>query len=140
MLVPYECCTQTFEDYYTGQAGNGLAYYQGQPYQRGYGIGGWFKKLFRMALPFLARGAKTVGKEALRTGVEIAQDVMEGRQFAEAAEERSKAAGKKLAKKALQKADGMLGEGRGYKRKRILKKRFISKKARKVHGRDIFDS
>lgn len=141
MLVPYECCSQDFVDYYAGQAGNGLAYYTGQSHQRGYGIGAWFKNLFRSALPFLFKGAKAVGKEALRTGAMIANDVIEGKQFKEAAEERSKEAGKKLAKKAIRKTDEMLGEGGGkpYKRKRKAKKFIISKRARKEKGRDIFD-
>ncbi|GFV86213.1 hypothetical protein TNCV_672101 [Trichonephila clavipes] len=34
-----------------------------QSFQKGYGIGGWFKRLFRSALPFLSRGAKSVGKK-----------------------------------------------------------------------------
>ncbi|GFT67817.1 uncharacterized protein F54H12.2 [Trichonephila clavipes] len=39
MLVPYKCCVKQYEDYYVNQAGNGLSYYQGQPFQKGYGIG-----------------------------------------------------------------------------------------------------
>lgn len=139
MLVPYQCCNKKFEDYYVNQAGNGLAYYQGQSFQKGYGIGGWFKRLFRSALPFLVSGAKTVGKEVLRTGTQIASDVLEGRQFQESAEERTKEAGKKLAKKAIKKADDMLGQGKPYKRKRKPLKRIISSKVKKVKGRDIFD-
>lgn len=140
MLVPYKCCVKDFEEFYANQAGNGLSYYQGQTLQKGYGIGGWFKKLFRTALPFLARGAKTVGKEVLRTGTQIANDLLEGKNLQESAEQRSKEAGRKLAKKAIQKADDMLGKGQKLnKRKRKPFKRFISSKIRKQKGRDIFD-
>ncbi|GFT09160.1 uncharacterized protein F54H12.2 [Trichonephila clavipes] len=94
MLVPYTCCLKQYEDYFIDQAGNGLSYYQGQSFQKGYGIGGWFKRLFRSALPFLSRGAKSVGKEVLRTGAQIANDLLEGRNLQEPAEEREKETGR----------------------------------------------
>lgn len=139
MLVPYTCCTKQFEEYYSGQTGNGLPYYQGTVLQKGYGIGGFFAKLFRSALPFLKSGAKTLGKEALRTGTMVANDVLSGENFKTSFKSRAKETGKKLAKKAIQKADEMIGRGR-LKRKRQPTQRIISSKARKVQGRDIFDS
>ena len=138
MLVPYTCCTKQFEDYYAGQTGKGLPYYRGTTLQRGYGIGGFFAKLFRRALPFLISGAKTVGKEALRTGTMVANDVLSGENFKSSFETRAKETGKKLARKAVEKADEMIGRGK-LKRKRKSAKRVISSKARKVKGRDIFD-
>ncbi|GFX81610.1 uncharacterized protein TNCV_4179501 [Trichonephila clavipes] len=70
-----------------------LRLHSGQSFQKGYGIGGWFKRLFRFALPFLSRGAKSVGKEVLRTGAQIANDLLEGRNLQESAEERAKETG-----------------------------------------------
>ncbi|GFX97562.1 uncharacterized protein F54H12.2 [Trichonephila clavipes] len=90
MLVPYTCCLKQYENFFIDQAGNGLSYYQSQSFQKGYGIGGWFKRLFRSALPFLSRGAKSVGKEVLRTGAQIANDLLEGRNLQESAKERAK--------------------------------------------------
>lgn len=139
MLVPYECCVKDFEDYYVNQAGNGLSYYKGQSSQKGYGIGGWFKKLFRSALPFITKGAKSVGKEVLRTGTQIAGDLLEGRDIRESAKMRAKETGRKLAKKAINTADEMLGQGKKYKRKRKLVNRHTLLKPRKVKTRDIFD-
>lgn len=138
MLVPYTCCTKKFEDYYAGQIGKGLPYYKGTVLQRGYGFGGFFAKLFRSAMPFLISGAKTVGKEALRTGTMVANDVLSGESFKSSLKTRSKETGKKLARKAVQKADEMIGHGK-FKRKRKTTKRFIPSKTRKVQGRDIFD-
>lgn len=139
MLVPYTCCTKKFEDYYAGQIGKGLPYYKGTVLQRGHGIGGFFAKLFRSAMPFLISGAKTVGKEALRAGTMVANDVLAGESFKTSLKTRAKQTGKKLARKAVEKADDMIGRG-NFKRKRKPAKRFISSKARKVQGRDIFDS
>ena len=80
-MVPYTCCTKKFEDYYAGQTGKGLPFYRGTVLQRGHGIGGFFAKLFRSAMPFLMSGAKTIGKEALRTGTMVANDMLSGESF-----------------------------------------------------------
>lgn len=138
MSVPYVCCTEKFEDHYTSQIGTGLAHYKGISYQKGYGLGGIFRRLFRSALPFLVKGGKTLGKEVLKTGSRIASDVLSGENFNEAVKARSKESGKNLARKAIDKVQSMVGKGQ-YKRKRKKQKRVISSKARKVSGRDIFD-
>ncbi|GFW35148.1 uncharacterized protein F54H12.2 [Trichonephila clavipes] len=82
----------------------------GQSFQKGYGIGGWFKRLFRTALPFLTRGAKSVGKEVLKTGTQIVNDLLEGQNLEDAAKHRAKETGRKLAREAIKKADHMLGQ------------------------------
>lgn len=46
--------------------------------QRGYGLGGILSGLFRSALPVLTRGAKTIGKQALQTGLQMANDALNG--------------------------------------------------------------
>lgn len=138
MSVPYVCCTKSFEEHYAGHVGSGLPYYSGVSYQKGYGIGGIFRRLFRSALPFLIKGAKTVGKEALLTGSRIASDVLEGDNFKVATKKRTREASKTLTQKAVNKVQNLFGKG-GYKRKRKAKKRVSSLKVRKVRGRDIFD-
>lgn len=63
-------------EYYVQQSGEGLAELIGPVYhQRGYGIGSFFGSLFRIAKPYLVRGAKTVGKKSLLTGAQILQDI-----------------------------------------------------------------
>ena len=49
--------------------------YIGTPYQRGSGIGSFLGGLFRSILPIFTRGAKAVGKEAWRTGMNVLSDV-----------------------------------------------------------------
>lgn len=139
MSVPYVCCTKRFEEHYAGQSGSGLSYYNGASFQKGYGLGGVFRRLFRSALPLLLRGVKTVGKEALLTGTRIANDVLAGESFKSAARQRTRESGKSLAQRAVNKAQTMLGSGK-YKRKRKSPKRISSSKIRKVRGRDIFSS
>ncbi|GFW11658.1 uncharacterized protein F54H12.2 [Trichonephila clavipes] len=119
MLVPYKCCVKQYEDYYVNQAGNGLSYYQGQSFQK---------------------GAKSVGKEVLKTGTQIVNDLLEGQNLEDAAKHRTKETGRKLAREAIKKADDMLGQGKKYKRKKRFSKHIIPSKARKAKGRDIFDT
>lgn len=139
MKVPYVCCSKKLEDHYASQVGHGLPYYRGISYQKGYGLGGIFRRIFRAALPYIVRGTKTVGKEALVTGSRVMSDVLAGQDIKTAAKNRTKESGKNLAKKALSKMQSMIGSG-GYKRKRKTKKKIISSKKLKGRGRDIFDS
>ncbi|GIX71843.1 uncharacterized protein F54H12.2 [Caerostris extrusa] len=78
---------------------------------RGYGLGGVFRRLFRAALPFLVRGGKVVGKEALVTGTKVINDVLSGKDLETAAKSRSKEAGKSLALKAINRVQSMIGQG-----------------------------
>ncbi|GFY23380.1 uncharacterized protein F54H12.2 [Trichonephila clavipes] len=87
-------------------------------FKKGYGIGGWFKRLFRTALPFLTRGAKSVGKEVLKTGTQIVNDLLEGQNLEDAAKHRTKETGRKLAREAIKKADDMLGQGKSIKERK----------------------
>ena len=70
-----------FYDEYHHQYGGGgkniNKVYIGYQHQRGHALGSFFTGLFRRALPFLAKGARAVGKEALRAGFNILDDVAE---------------------------------------------------------------
>ena len=70
------------------QSGSGLPVFQGSRGQRGHGIGSVLSGLFRSAVPMLKRGLATFGKHALKTGLEIAGDVAEGKSFKDLARER----------------------------------------------------
>ena len=61
--------------------GGAIPGFVGQPYQRGAGIGSFFRSIFRMAAPVLKRAAKAVGKQALKTGASIVADVAKGEIF-----------------------------------------------------------
>ncbi|GFU54458.1 uncharacterized protein TNCV_3024371 [Trichonephila clavipes] len=54
-----------FVPFERGQIGSGLTHYKGINFQKGYGIGGIFRRLFRAALPFLVKGGKTIGKRSI---------------------------------------------------------------------------
>lgn len=108
----------SFHDgYYHSQFGGGRgvsSVFVGAPRMRGHGIGSWFSGIFRSALPLLAKGARAVGKEALRAGVNILDDVTESNVgFKEAFHNRVNESGRNLKRKATDKINKLM-EGSGY--------------------------
>ena len=92
------------------------------PYgQGGNGLGGMFRSLFRTATPFLKTTVKKVGKRMLNTGLDtgmqLAQDVLNGQPVRKAAKSRAKAAGKSFLTGALK---DITQQGRGRK---VLKRK-----------------
>jgi len=70
-----------YEQYCVDQAmqkGRNLRAFHPARFQRGYGLGSIFKGLFRWAMPHFQQGAKVMGKKALQTGVNVAQDIPDG--------------------------------------------------------------
>ena len=101
MKPPYHCDAKSYQDYYLHQAGSGYPVYAGSRVQKGHGLGSVFGGLFKAAMPLLKKGAKTLGREALRTGLNIAGDVVQGKNVKQAAQSRLKMAGKDLVNKAI---------------------------------------
>ena len=117
-----------------GQHGGAIAAFHGTRVQRGYGLGGLLRGLFRTAVPLLKQGAKAVGKTALKTGAQIASDVLQGGDIKSSVRNRTSQARQNLRKKAKQKALRMIGGGRKSKGKIIKKKRKIAKNRRKTYN------
>jgi len=107
--------------YYQGQAkqsGHGMQMFHGVPYQRGSGLGSIFKGLFRAILPMAKSAGKTIGKEALSAGLNIAGDALGGKNIKIAAKRRSRKAAQRLVTKAKVGFKKQTGSGIGSKRKR----------------------
>lgn len=94
MKVDYCCDRELFRKYYD-QSGSGflnsVEVYRGQP-QRGHGLGNFFRSLGRTVMPLISKGARAIGKQVLRTGAEVASDVLSGENVGESIKKRSKAA------------------------------------------------
>ena len=123
----------SFDNYYTDQASSNLPVFRGASFQRGYGFGNVFKKIFRWIVPIVKKHAqpiaKKVGKEALRTAANIANDTLGGKSLRESASNRIQETLTKI-------LNGQFGNGH-YKKKRKRKNSNILKlKKRKL---DIFD-
>lgn len=95
--------------------------YIGSPNQRGHGIGSFLGGLFRRIIPLLKQGAQTVGKEALRSGVNIVNDIVEsGVRPKEAFKTRLRESGQNLKHKAEEKINKLM-HGSGYKASKVRK-------------------
>lgn len=83
--------------------------------QRGHGIGSFLAGLFRRALPFITKGARAIGKEAVRAGINVLDDVSEKNiLFKDSLQNRMSESGQSLKRKATSKIIDLM-EGSGYK-------------------------
>ena len=102
--------------YYDDQVGDGVRnVFSGSTYRRGRRVGAWLGGLFRKMLPYISSGVKAVGKETLRAGINVLDDVTNnGANFKEAVKLRAKESGKNLKRQAAIKIAEMM-KGSGYK-------------------------
>jgi hypothetical protein len=119
-----------YEKYYNDQIE--FPTYRGVRYQRGQGLGGVFRKLFRWIAPIIKQhGApilKSVGESGIQGLTNFAKDALEGKDIKQSAQDRFTETIDDLKKKATMK-------GNGIKRKKLIRK---LKKIRK-RKLDIFD-
>lgn len=121
------------EAYHHYQAGRGVSnVYVGAPRMRGHGLGSWFSGIFRSALPYIIKGARSVGKEALKAGVHMVDDVVDNDlTFKDSLNHRLRESGKILKRKARDKIIGIM-DGSGYKsvirKPRIQSRRAVSRR------------
>ncbi len=64
----------SYDDYYLKQVGGQLPVFVGSRVQRGHGLGNMLSGLVRVAMPLL----KKVGKQGLKTGVQVVGDILGG--------------------------------------------------------------
>lgn len=125
MTENYPC---PYKDYYIEQAGSGVSrvFVGGTHSQKGNGIGSVLSGLARWAMPFLFKGARYLGNQAVSTGEKIYEDVLSGQNVKTAAKRRF-----------YETVDGIKGQlGNGIKRRRTTRKKVIStKKPKKVGSR-----
>jgi len=109
--------------------------YRGGRRQRGYGIGGMFKSLFRSAMPILKEGGKIVAKNAVNYGANVLADVSRG-------EEDVGEMLKRHAIKSAKEAAGDVADAVTNKRGKRKKNALTSRQAKRLKGRaftDIYD-
>ena len=123
MRVKYCCDAKAYENYYLSQVCHGIPYFSGARVQQGYGLGNLFSSIAKSVLPLVKKGAKTLGKQVLKSGVDFASDVLQGKNVKQTAIDLAKAAGTNLLQVVQQ--------------KRKAAPRKVQKKKRKKHH-DIF--
>jgi len=80
----YCCDAKAYEDYYVNQAGDGMPFLAGAQQQKVYGVGGVLARIGRAVMPLFKSGARAIGREALRSGMQFASDVLEGKNVKQA--------------------------------------------------------
>ena len=132
-------------EYYTNQANYPV--FHAMKFQRGYGLGGVFKRLFKWIMPIFKEKAmpilKTVGDSVIRGTANIAKDALKGRNVRESAKDRFEETLNELSDKAgVMRGNGGIGSKQNTpinnKKNRIIN--LISKNnKKKKRKRDIFD-
>lgn len=122
----------TFEDYYVDQSGSGVYQgplwqeggairgFAGRDYQYGTGLGSFGRTLYRWAKPIL----QYLGREGLKTGVNIGSDVVAGTDIKQSVSNRARETGSKIvgdAATAIQKK--LRGKGMARRRRRGVRRR-----------------
>ena len=108
--------------------------YRGGRRQRGHGIGGVFKSLFRSAMPFIKEGGKIVAKNAVNYGANVLADISQGEDVVKSLERHGI--------KAVRGAAGDAADAVVNKSKKRKKNALTSQQAKRPKGRkftDIYD-
>lgn len=131
MKVKYIPNSRVYYDYFNHQVGHGFPIFIGGS-QRGNGLGSVLSGLFRSAIPLLKKGGKALLKEGLASGVNIANNVLDGQSFGKAFQKETKRAGKNIMKRAIGHFKQAAPPGQPLQKKR----RTMTKKKKR---KDIFD-
>jgi len=131
------CCDASrdlYEDYYARQNGGEIPVFAGRRFQRGHGLGSILGGFFRrLVLPFFKTHGKSMLANALKTGMEVTDDVLEGRSLKESAKRRVPAGIKRtIQSMSAQSGSGVGGRRRAKRRRKVL----VDKKSNR--RRDIF--
>jgi hypothetical protein len=140
MRKPY-CCEASrhlFDQYYSRQqkGGGDFPVYVGRLRQRGHGLGDIFRSIWR----FFAPAVKTLAPHALRAGANIVEDVSSGRTWKESAFKHVPSVVKQIPDAISNVVSSRSDQsGSGFRRRRIAKRKRVSKrKPKKRVKRDIF--
>ena len=128
------CCDASrhmYEDYYSRQAGGQIPVFVGSRYQRGHGLGSILGGIFRrFIVPLFKTHGKTLALDALRTGMNVADDVLgSGQGFKESVKKRVPEGIKRTAESLIRQS----GSGVGGRNTRKSKR-----KKTRLRANDIF--
>lgn len=124
-----------FDEIFENQYGSGSYYYEGFPFQRGYGyrgdgMGSIFRHILnQFIIPLAKKGGKAVGKEALISAGRIIDNIVQGGDVADTIKNETKSGVKRLAARVAQSGSGVVQTGGGSPaKKRKMSKRKRAKK------------
>jgi len=117
------CCDASrhmYEDYYSRQVGGEMPVFAGSRYQRGHGLGSVLGGFFRrFIVPLFKTHGKTLALDALRTGMNVADDVLgSGHDFKESVKKRVPEGIKRSAQNLIGQSGSGIGRGRNTRKRR----------------------
>ena len=113
--------------------------YAGSRYQKGHGIRNIFSGLLKAALPLVKKGALSLGKTALKTGVNIAQDSLSGKDLKSTLKDNLRLAGKDiLSKSTAYITEKQSNKSRKRTRSTVTSKAKAKRKRPRLTNSDIF--
>jgi hypothetical protein len=118
--------------------------FQGTKYQRGYGIGNVFKRLYKWIVPiFEQKGIpilKTLGKTIIKGTTNFADDAIEGKNIKTSAKRRFEESLNELSDKAgVMSGEGLHHENHINKKRKTVKFKQFKKRKENKRNKDIFD-
>jgi len=109
-----------YEDYYLKQSGAAMPVFVGTKRQRGHGIGSMLSGLFRnVLLPFLKGNVGSLAGNVLNTGVQVLDDVLQGKLVKDTVKKRIPAA----IKAAARDIDWQTGSGQPERKRHRRRRR-----------------
>ena len=137
MTVPYtiDSSSSHYKHYYTTQTGGGISIFCGKTIQHGSGLGSVFSKIYKGIAPVLKQVAKSGGKELLKVGNNIVNDVVNGKSFTKSTKHNLSEGGKRLLKSLSTKV--VKRKVGGTKRRTAAKNKPSKTKKRRLNN-DIF--
>lgn len=118
------------------QYGSGYPQFVGTPYQRGAGIGSFFRGLFRAVAPMIKSVGKSVGREALRAGANVLADATQGRNIGDSLKEHGRMAVSNSLREAgdiVQRGGKRKQVGRGIGSRKGLKRSRVARRKRDIY-------
>ena len=127
-----------YEDYYSRQVGGEIPVFVGSRHQRGHGIGSVLGGLFRrFVVPLFTTHGKTLALDTLRTGMNVAEDVLGGgRGLKESVKKRVPEGIKRTAQNLISQSGS--GDGRRHIVPKNKKKRKCLRYSGDARIKDIF--
>jgi len=117
------CCDASrhmYVDYYSRQVGVQMRVFIGSRHQQGHGLGSVLGGLFRrFVIPFFRTHGKTLASDALKTGVNVAEDVLGGRTLKESVKKRVPQGIKQTAHSLIRQSGYGVGRRRCKRRRKI---------------------
>jgi len=134
------CCDASrslYEDYYSRQNGGEIPVFAGSKFQRGHGLGSILGGFFRrLVLPFLKTNGKMMLENAMKTGVDVASDVIDGKSFKSSVKSHVPAGIKRTASNLKFQS----GSGVGRVKRTRKRRKHDTSSSRKRRKRDVFST